>query len=119
MSTAAVGKKKKRRKKINWFRVITLIIVAVLVIALSLSIHNVLTLRQEQKELKKTNKQLEEQKEAMQEELKHVNDKEYIEEQARKQLRLVKPGEILYILDDDDSSSSSSSSSDSSDSSGN
>ena len=38
---------------------------------------------------------------SLKEELKNVNDLDYIEEQARIQLRMIKPGEILYITDDD------------------
>ncbi len=33
--------------------------------------------------------------------LSQVNEPEYIEQQARKQLRMIKPGEILYILPGD------------------
>ena len=32
-------------------------------------------------------------------ELKNVNELDYIEEQARKQLKMIKPGEVLYVLD--------------------
>ena len=35
-------------------------------------------------------------------EKKEVIDPGYIEDQARKQLKMVKPGEILYILPDED-----------------
>ena len=35
-------------------------------------------------------------------EKKEVIDPDYIEDQARKQLKMVKPGEILYILPDED-----------------
>ena len=34
-------------------------------------------------------------------ELENVNNPEYIEQQARSQLRLVMPGEVLYILPPD------------------
>ena len=37
--------------------------------------------------------------EALEAELENVNDLEYIEEQARIQLRMIKPGEILFVLD--------------------
>ena len=38
----------------------------------------------------------------MKKEKKEVIDPDYIEDQARKQLKMVKPGEILYILPDED-----------------
>ena len=46
-------------------------------------------------------KELNDEKAALQEELKNVNDLDYIEEQARNQLKLIKPGEILYILENE------------------
>lgn len=100
--------RKKRRKKINWFRVILILIIIALAVGLAFSLKSVKDLQKEQKELQKSNKSLKAQKEQLQNELKHVNDKDYIEQQARKQLRLVKPGEVLYILDDDGNSSSGS-----------
>ena len=35
-------------------------------------------------------------------EFENINDKNYIEQQARKQLNMVKPGEIVYIIDGED-----------------
>ena len=49
----------------------------------------------------KSRKILKEKKKDLEKELKLVNEPEYIEEQARKQLKLVKPGEIIYIIDGD------------------
>ena len=34
----------------------------------------------------------------LEEELKHVTDPTYIEQQARTELRMIRPGEILYVL---------------------
>ena len=45
-------------------------------------------------------------KERLEQELESVNSPEYIEQQARSHLRLVKPGEILYILPESDGADS-------------
>ena len=52
----------------------------------------------ENSELKKQNTELTKQKKSLENELKNVNKPEYIEEQAKLQLKLIKPGETLFIL---------------------
>lgn len=77
------------------------VIVVVLIAVVGVSIKNVFDLRAEQDELRAKNKQLASEKASLKEELKNVNDYDYIEEQARIQLKLIRPGEILYVLDDE------------------
>lgn len=77
-----------------------MIVVVVLIVAMGFSIKNVIDLRTEQAQLKSTNASLKERKAQLETELKNVNNKNYIEEQARIQLKLIKPGEVLYIVDD-------------------
>lgn len=48
---------------------------------------------------------LENEKKRLEEELENVNNPEYIEQQAREQLKMVKPGEVMYILPQEESSS--------------
>jgi cell division protein FtsB len=43
-----------------------------------------------------------EQKARLESELMTVSDKEYIEEQAREKLGMVKPGEVVYVFEDDE-----------------
>ena len=76
--------------------------IVVSMVMVGLSVNNIIKLRAEQKELIELNEKLAAEKKALKEELKNVNDYEYIEEQARIQLRLVKPGEILYIMEEDE-----------------
>ena len=94
-------KSKRKQKKISPARLILTGIVIVLLVVFLLSVKNIWDLKQEQEELKQTNAALNEQKAELDTELKNVNDSNYIEEQARTQLNMVKPGEILYILDKD------------------
>ena len=95
------AKKPAKKVRINRSRMTLTIIVVVLVLALLMSVKGIFTLRAEQKNLKAQNEALLLEKESLKDELENVSDKEYIEEQARIQLKLIKPGEILYILDDE------------------
>lgn len=92
---------KKKKIKINRGRLILTVIVLVLIAVVGMSVKNIFDLRAEQEELKEQKKDLLQEEQSLKEELKNVNDLDYIEEQARIQLRMIKPGEILYITDDD------------------
>lgn len=100
-----MGARQKRRKKfrVNKLRLVLVAVIIALIVAMGLSIKDVMDLRQEQAQLKQTNVSLKDRKAQLETELKNVNNLNYIEEQARIQLKLIKPGEVLYVLDDDDS----------------
>lgn len=98
VSTAGAVRKKKR-VKLNQGRLILTVIVVILIAVVGMSIKNVFDLRAEQKNLQEENQNLLQQQDALKAELDNVNDLEYIEEQARIQLRMIKPGEILFVLD--------------------
>ena len=53
--------------------------------------------------LKKQHAQLEEERDRLTKELGRVGDKDYIKEQARKQLRLLDPGEKMFVFEDGES----------------
>ena len=74
------------------------IIVAVVLLLLAASVRNIVKLELENRRLKNKQKELIEQRKELKIELNNVNSKEYIEEQARKQLRLVDPDEILFVF---------------------
>ena len=61
---------------------------------------DIIRLKAENRALKKQQAALEEQRDELKDELTRVEDPEYIKEQARKQLRLLNPGEILFTFDD-------------------
>lgn len=96
--------KKKKKVRINKVRIVVTVIVVVLIAVVGVSIKNIFDLRAEQKHLRQVNKELALEKVSLQEELKNVNEYDYIEEQARIQLKLIRPGEILYVLDDEGTS---------------
>lgn len=61
-------------------------------------VHTVWSLRQQHGDLQAQIQTLEQQNQALQLELSHADDEEYLEYLARKWLGLVKKGEIKYIL---------------------
>ena len=95
-------KLEERIKRINHVRIAVFAVIIILTVVVGMSIKSVLELSIEQHELKKENADLKEQKAALEREFQNINDKSYIEEQARKQLNMVKPGEIVYIIEEDE-----------------
>ena len=73
-------------------------LITVVLLLLAASVRNIVKLELENRRLKHKQKELIEQRKELKIELRNVNSKEYIEEQARKQLRLVDPDEILFVF---------------------
>ena len=88
-------------------------LVIVLILGLfSFSIFNIFSLKREQYDAEAQKRELIEEKEQLEKELDEVNDLSNVEEQARDQLRLIKPGETIFLFPDsitnsDDSSDDS------------
>lgn len=98
------GKKAKTlhaKKKFNKMKLMKLIVILIIIGVFGVSIKNILLLQSEHSDLEDKQKSLTSEKEVLENELKNVNDKDYIEEQARIQLRMIKPGEIIYILQEE------------------
>lgn len=64
-------------------------------------------LKAQQKEVEQKYASLLSEKEELEETLKYINTPEYVEKTARDMLKMVMPGEILYVLKDEDTSRSS------------
>ncbi|MDY6038514.1 MAG: septum formation initiator family protein [Eubacterium sp.] len=92
---------RKKKKKLNIGRFILSLIVVSLLIGCGFSIKKIIQLHLEKSRLQETQKVLESHRDDLTAELKNVNELDYIEEQARKQLKMIKPGEVLYVLDDE------------------
>ena len=63
---------------------------------------DIVRLKAENRALRKQQVALEKQRDELQEELKNTNSQEYIREQAKKQLRLLNPGEILFTFEEEE-----------------
>ena len=97
-----MAKGKRRRKKINIWGLVFASLIVVLGITIVLVVKNIISLQVEKKELKQQEQELQEKRDELAQELQNVDDLEYIEEQARKLLRMIKPGEVLYVLNGTD-----------------
>lgn len=101
---AEMDKRKKKRSSARRRRrrLIYLAVAAVALVAVFFTARNVITLKLEERELLQEQRELEARKEELQEELTRVDEQDYIEQQAREQLHMIKPGEILYLLPEHD-----------------
>ena len=89
-----------RRRRILVLIIISLLILGSLTFFGDKGVFNLLRLRKEVVRIKEKNLQLEEENQKLKEEVKRLrNDKRYIEEIARKELGMVKEGEIIYRFD--------------------
>ena len=66
-----------------------------------MSVKNIFDLKEEERALKQRNEELIQLREELLMELNNVNSREYIEEQARKELKLVKGNELIFYFPDD------------------
>ena len=91
----AIRRQKRRRK------ILTGLIILGIIGAMSLSLVNIISLKKEQHDVLAEQEQLKQQKQDLQKALDNISDPENIEEQARNQLRLIRPGEMLYMFPDE------------------
>ena len=92
-----IAASQRRRKR----RTIVVLLLAFVLMA-TMCGRDIIRLKAENSELKKQQVALEKQRDELKEELKNTGESEYIREQARKQLRLLNPGEILFTFEDDE-----------------
>lgn len=95
------------RKRLNRIRVerskrrrVVLMVLAFAML-LTMCSREIVRLQTENRELRRQHAQLEQERDRLTKELSNVNDKEYIKDQARKQLRLLDPGEVMFVFEDD------------------
>lgn len=89
------------RKKRNRRRLLYIILIGIVALVLVGFAGKIISLKAENARLLEEQKNLKEIKRELQQEKKNVNSLDYIEQQAREQLHLVLPGEILYVLPDE------------------
>lgn len=84
---------KKARRRMVYF-VILLFIFGIIVV----SAFNIVSLKLTEARIIKEQQELLDQKAKLEQIYSQVNSPEYIEQQARQQLKMIRPGEILYVL---------------------
>lgn len=91
------GKKKKRIKKKGLFYFVLFVVIMAVIAS---SVFHIVSLKAEQRKAEAEKQAALAEKEKLQNDLNHVHDPEYIEEEARKSLRMIYPGEMLYVFPD-------------------
>ena len=107
---AQIEKRRRARDKRRVAKKRRTIILLILVLGFLMTMcgKELVRLKAENIALKKQQKELEAERDKLSEELKNSKDRDYVEEKAREQLRLLNEGEILFIFDDEKSSKGSS-----------
>ena len=91
-------RKPKKKVVLNVKRFVMSAIIVVFVVSVGVSGFKLVALQREYNQLAKRQEELKQLKETLTAELKYVDSNEYIEQQARKSLKLVKDNEILFLL---------------------
>ena len=91
---ARVSGRKRRRKILG-----VILMIAIFATLATMCGKDIVKLKAENIALQKQQKELEEQRDKLREEVKNSGDREYVQDQARKQLRLLNPGELLFTFE--------------------
>lgn len=90
-------RQQRRRKSLS-----ILALILIFAVLFTMCGREIVKLKAENYALRKQQAELKAERDRLAEELKTVSDKEYIKDQARKQLRLLDPGEIMFLFDEDE-----------------
>lgn len=88
---------KKARRRMVYF-----VIFVAIVCIIAASVFNIVSLKLTEAKTAKEQQALLDQKARLEKIYSQVNSPEYIEQQARQQLKMIRPGEILYVLPEKD-----------------
>lgn len=94
----AISKFQKKRKKLNRSKVMILAAVLVVIAYFVFSGIKIIHLNTEKARVEEKNKQLKEEIENLNQQLEAINSPEFIERLARRNLKLVKQGELMFVL---------------------
>lgn len=81
-------------------RGIYILVILVIIAIIGAAALNVVSVKINQGKVQKEQEALLEEKNRLENELQSIESPEYIEQQARQQLKMIKPGELLYVLPD-------------------
>lgn len=94
---ARVRGRKRRRKFLS-----ILIMIALFALLATMCGKDIIKLQSENIALKQEQKELEAQRDKLRNEVNNSSNKEYLQDQARKQLKLLNPGELLFTFEDEE-----------------
>lgn len=99
-STVVASTEEKKTEPKN-IKMISIIVSVIFLFAVAMSAKNIIDLRAEKSALENRNAELLYMKEELTLELQNINSAEYIENQARKELRLAKADELIFYFPED------------------
>ncbi len=97
--------KSRGRKKVNYTKIALCAVVIILIAYFGVSAIKIVNLNKEKEEVTAYHQELLQNKEDLQLKLDNISSADYIESQARRDLKLVKPNELLFIFSERDSDS--------------
>ena len=100
LETRKAERRKKKLKIVNTKRFVASVIILILIASVGMSAINIIKLTLQRNELQAKNAELVRLKEDLTAEMDFINSAEYIEQQARKELRMIKENELLFIVED-------------------
>ena len=101
-SVSGTKKEKKKKKRVwNTRRLVTSGLIALFIVIAGISAFRLIKLNIERNNLVQKQAELNLIKEELTAELEHIDSAEYIEQQARKELKMIKSGEILFLVSDE------------------
>ncbi|MCQ2548375.1 MAG: septum formation initiator family protein [Clostridia bacterium] len=92
--------KARRKARLSLPRVLVLVLAIFIVVAIGTTVKNIVSLQVERSQLLSQQEALIQEKEDLKEELKNITSDEYIERQARDLLKMVKPTDKIFIIED-------------------
>ena len=95
-------KRKKKLKIVNMKRFVASVIILIFIASVGMSAINIVKLTIQRNELQAKNAELIKIKEDLTSEMEFINSAEYIEQQARKELRMIKENELLFVVSEED-----------------
>ena len=91
-----------RNRKIRRKILLVIVIIAAFATLATMCGKDIVKLHSENIQLKKQQKELTDQRDKLKNEVQKAGKREYLQEQARKQLHLLNPGELLFTFEDEE-----------------
>lgn len=101
-TTTPQDRSKKRRKKVTTKRILIFIIIAAILAFMAGTGVQVIKLHMERSDAEKERAIKQAEKVKLKKELMRINDPEYIEEQAKERLRMIRRGETIYVFPEEE-----------------
>ena len=96
------GRSTAKKIKINYTTLIVCAVIILLIVYFAMSAIKIVKLGKEKDAAAAYNAELTKDKESLELQLENINSPDYIESQARRDLKLIKPNELLFVFPDTD-----------------